>query len=127
MKKFLHYFMVLAAVVMAGALTISCDKEETFESGNIVGSWNQTNDAGTKIVVTFNKDSTGSVAYSFTNGDSRIENFTYDYHKDNRYLKVLETSCQLCGEYDISVSAKRIELNGFNYYVGDYVWYVFTR
>ena len=127
MKKFLHYFLVLAAVVMAGALSVSCDQEETFESGNIVGSWNQTNDAGTKIVVTFNKDSTGSVSYSFTNGDSRIENFTYDYHKDNRYLKVLETSCQLCGEYDISVSAKRIELNGFNYYVGDYVWYVFTR
>lgn len=129
MKTFLRYFAVLAAVVMVGTFTTSCEKqiEGNYESGNIYGAWEQTNDSGTHIKVVFNKDTTGSVTYTHLNGDTRVENFTFDYHKDNRVLKILETSCQLCGDYDVSVSAKRIELMGYNYYVGDSVWYVFTR
>jgi hypothetical protein len=129
MKTFLRYFVLLAAIVMAGIFATSCDKDSdaSYESGNIYGKWEQINDAGTRIKVVFNKDTSGSVTYTHTNGDSRVENFTFDYHRDNRILKVLETSCQLCGEYEVSVSSKRIELLGYNYYVGENVWYVFNR
>lgn len=129
MKTFLRYFVVLAAVVMAGTLATSCEKESevSYESGSIFGTWEQTNDYGTHIKVVFKKDTSGSVTYTQTNGDTRVENFTFDYHKDNRILKVLEMSCQLCGEYEVSVSAKRLELMGYNYYIGDTVWYVFNR
>lgn len=129
MKTFLRYFVVLATIVMTGSFTTSCDKQadENYEVGNIYGSWEQTNDYGTNIKVTFNKDTTGSVTYTYINGDTSVENFTFDYHRDNRVLKILETSCQLCGDYDVSVSAKRIELLGYNYYYGESVWYVFNR
>lgn len=129
MKTFLRYFVLLAAIVMTGIFATSCDKDAdvSYESGNIYGKWEQVNDAGTHIKVVFNKDTSGSVTYTHANGDSRIENFTFDYHRDNRILKVLETSCQLCGEYEVSVSSKRIELLGYNYYVGENVWYVFNR
>lgn len=128
MKNFLRNFVVFAAVLLVGAFTTSCDKqEENYESGSIYGTWEQYNDAGTHIVVKFNNDTTGSLSFTYSNGDSSVENFTYDYHKDNRVLKVLEASCLLWGDYEVSVSAKRIELNGYNYHEGDYVWYSFTR
>lgn len=129
MKTLLRYFLVLATVVMTGVLFTSCDtdKEDTFETGSIYGSWKQTNDSGTEIKLVFNKNSTGSVSYYYPNGDMEIENFTFDYHKDNRILKVLETSCALCGDYEVAVSAKRIELTGYNYYYGENVWLMFER
>lgn len=131
MKAFLRYFCVLVAVAMVGAFATSCEKvennKESFEAGSIYGTWSQTNSSGTLITIAFNKNSTGYVNYAYPNGDSSRENFTFDYHQDNRYLQVLETSCQLCGYYDVAVSAKRLELMGYNYYVGDDVWYVFTR
>ena len=129
MKTLLRYFLVLATVVMTGALFTSCDtdKEETFESGSIYGSWKQTYDDGSEMKLTFKKNSTGTVTYYSSNGDMQIENFTFDYHKDNRFLRILETTCILCGDYDVAVSAKRLDLTGYNYTFGENMWFAFER
>ena len=108
-------------------MCVSCEKEETFEAGSIIGKWHQTNDYGTEITLVFNKDTSGSISFRYTNGDTSTERFSYDYDKSNRELSILEETCSLCGEYDVSVSAKRLELNGYNYYAGQSGWYVFTR
>ncbi len=130
MKKFLRYFLVLTLVLSAGVFT-SCEKDkaedEVFEAGSIVGTWKQTNDAGTKITLTFNKDTSGTLHFQYPNGDSSTERFSYDYRQGDRYLEILETSCRLCGYYDVSVSKTRLELYGVCIYEEDDVYYVFTR
>lgn len=132
MKKFLRYFLVLTLVLSAGVFT-SCEKDkaedEVFEAGSIVGTWKQTNDDGTKVTLTFNKDTSGSLHFKYPNGDSSTERFSYDYRQDERFLEILEPSCSLWGAYNVSVSKTRLELYGECYNMEDdrTVYFVLTR
>ena len=127
MRKFFN-LIIVTLVATVGVVCVSCEKEEeTFEAGSIIGIWHQTNSYGTEITLVFNKDTSGSISFYYTNGDSSTERFSYDYDVSSRELSILEETCSLCGDYAVSVSAKRLELRGYNYYSGENGWYVFTR
>lgn len=124
-------FFAMLFVAMGVLFFTSCENQEepAYESGQIVGEWSlELGEIDEIWEVRFNKDSTGKMIVTDTNtGDTATYNFSYDYLMDDRYLQVLETTCPLSGSYDVMVSAKRLELYGYNYYFVDNLAFVFKR
>ncbi len=127
MKK-VHFFfaMLMATFVMCSFSSCSDDKDDISSSNSaIVGSWQQTNSAGTLITVKFNSNKTGAIKYVYPDGSGNsTENFEYDYREDDRYLTIIGS--QLGGYYDVTITANKLRL----YYIDDdYIehFYEFTR
>lgn len=118
--------MFVAAFVMCSFSACSDDKDDAPSTYSaIVGSWQQTNTAGTLITVKFNSNKTGSIKYVYPNGSGdSTENFEYDYREAERYLTIIGS--QLEGYYDVTITANKLQLH----YVdasNDELYYEFTR
>lgn len=119
--KLFKYFLIFAAVVASSVLFTSCDKDEEFESGGILGSWTQTNSSGTVITLKFNSNTSGSIKFEYPNNmGTDVENFSYDYVKDERWLRIMGSSLE--GNYSVSVSASTLQLIDYEGY-----YYEFKR
>lgn len=109
--KLLRLFGVMVAVLMASLTTVSCsddDDNAPVPTSSIVGTWTQTNTAGTFIAVTFKADKSGTIKYTYSNGDDSTERFEYDYLSADRELTIL--GGQLGGVYDVTVTASKLLL-----------------
>lgn len=111
MKAITKYLMMMVAMLAMSVSFSSCgDDEEDIEKVSIVGKWEQVNQAGTVITVTFNSNRTGVVHYLYTNntGDEN-ENFEYDYIDSDRSLTVIGS--QLSGVYYVTLTATKLVLS----------------
>ena len=94
--------MMLFALATTGVLFTGCDKDEDqvqVQATGLVGSWAQTNSAGTVITLTFNANQTGNCHYKFPNGNTESEYFEYQYIPEELFLRVIGDT-QLEGDYD---------------------------
>ncbi len=113
--KLFKYFLIFTTLVASSVFFTSCDKDEEFESGSIVGSWTQTNSSGTVITLKFNSDTSGSVKFVYPdNIGTDVENFSYDYVKNDRWLRIMGSS--LAGDYEVSVSSSTLQLIDYDGY-----------
>ncbi len=126
MKKFFRFLMMALMVSMTCSLA-SCSDDDGDDGdsaySSIVGAWQQTNQAGTLITLTFNKGKTGTILFVYPDGSgSSTENFEYDYIEEDRYIEILGS--QLDGEYIVTVTARTLRLK--DYWYGD-TYYEFTK
>lgn len=124
--KYLKYLFAVLCITIAPIMT-SCDKNSDDQPAtvSIIGSWQQTNDAGTVITVVFNKNTTGTVSFKYENGDSSIENFSYSYGESggDKWVTIIDSSLE--GEYDVVLTATRLRLEFYRN--GDRRFYEFKR
>lgn len=121
--KYLKCLLTVLCIAIAPIMT-SCDKNDDDKptTVSILGSWQQTNDYGTVITLTFNKDTSGSVLFQYANGDSAHEKFSYefvDYMGAERWITIIGSSLE--GEFDVVLTATRLRLsyysNGADHYL----------
>ena len=110
---------------------VSCsdDDDTPGNSASIYGQWTQTNSYGTIIDITFSKDQTGSVKYTYPTGTTSIEYFEFVFSTDSdgdSYLRVISDDCQLVGSYDVVVTPSLLTLESWNSSQGTVV-YQFRR
>lgn len=126
MKKF---FSTMLMLLMVSVSMVSCsndDDEPTNSSKSIVGTWEQINDYGTKIDITFRSNLTGDIKYYHTNGNTSTEVFEYSYDDDEKELYILGDRCQLSGYYDVVITATKLTLTGY-LNDGEYGVFMFER
>lgn len=108
--------MLMLMLVSFGFTACSDDDDEPAATSALVGNWQQVNDAGTTITVTFRNNGSGVINYSYRDGsgDSN-ENFEYDYIENDRELTVIGSSLQ--GNYYVTLTATKLLLsrNGYSY------------
>lgn len=136
MEKLIKKSLLLFVSVLLSVAAASCSKDKDDEPGidlqpgqtnDLVGTWTQTNSAGTIIDVTFNSNATGSVEYTYTTGSKNIEFFEYSYKTDSdgdKTVTILSDDCQLYGEYDVVITPSMLTLEGWS---GGHVLYQFKR
>lgn len=136
MEKLIKKSLLLFVTVLLSVAAASCSKDKDDEPGidlqpgqtnDLVGTWTQTNSAGTVIDVTFNANATGSVEYTFTTGSKNTEFFEYSYKTDSdgdKTVVILSDDCQLHGEYDVVITPTMLTLEGWS---GGHVLYQFKR
>lgn len=136
MEKLIKKSLLLFVTVLLSVAAASCSKDKDDEPGidlqpgqtnDLVGTWTQTNSAGTIIDVTFNSNATGSVEYTYTTGSKNIEFFEYSYKTDSdgdKTVTILSDDCQLYGEYDVVITPSMLTLEGWS---GGHVLYQFKR
>ncbi len=124
MKKV--FSMMLMLLVMSISM-VSCDKDDepADPARKIVGTWQQTNKAGTKISITFKSNETGNIHYDYTSGNDETEIFEYTYNATENELFIIGHDCQLSGYYDVIITASKLTLEG--YANGNYGIYVFNK
>lgn len=124
--KYLNYLLAVLCIAIAPLMT-SCDKDSDDQptTVSIIGSWQQTNDAGTVITVVFNKNTSGTVSFKYENGDSSIENFSYSYGESggDKWVTIIDSSLE--GEYDVVLTATKLRLEFYRN--GDRRFYEFKR
>lgn len=116
MEKLIKKSLLLFVSVLLSIASASCSKDKDDEPGidlqpgqtnDLVGTWTQTNSAGTVIDVTFNANATGSVEYTYTTGSQSTEFFEYSYKSDSdgdKTVTILSDDCQLEGEYYVVIT-----------------------
>lgn len=119
--KFLSMLLLMLVTMFSFAACSDDDDEGAVASSSIVGTWEQINDAGTTITVTFNSNKTGRINFVYSDGSGdRNENFEYDYIEASdgtRHLTIVGSS--LAGNYTVTITATRLHL----YYSEDYYYY----
>ncbi len=121
--------MMLFALATTGVLFTGCDKDEDqvqVQATGLVGSWAQTNSAGTVITLTFNANQTGNCHYKFPNGNTESEYFEYQYIPEELFLRVIGDT-QLEGDYDVTITATKLRLTFYDYDYGSTNYYEFSR
>ncbi len=114
MKNFKYLSMILMSLLMCVSFVSCSDKDD--EPGNnssIFGLWTQTNSYGTIIDISFSKDQTGMVKYTYPSGSTSTEYFEYVFTTDSdgySYLRVISDDCQLVGSYDVVVTPSLLTL-----------------
>lgn len=119
MKQIRLIGMALVAVLMSFCFTAcsSDDDDNDISNGtNIVGSWKQTNSAGTVITLTFNSNKTGMVTYVYYDDNNRqtgsaTENFEYIYNSTENEVKIYGDT-QIEGDWDVTITATMLILEG---------------
>lgn len=110
--KNLKFITGLLFFVLAVGFT-SCssdDDDKNTITDSIIGSWKQTNDYGTEITLTFNKNRTGKVNYEYPeDGGGSYEVFEYYYDIEEKELRITGDT-QLSGWYDVVITATKLIL-----------------
>lgn len=121
MKKLLEKFtLVMMCLFISGGVFCSCSDDDNNDApvGNssIVGTWTQTNDAGTVIDLIFSSNKSGQIVYNYKTGNSATEFFEYVYTVDtdgDAYLRIVSEDCQLAGSYDVYVTPTMLTLEAY--------------
>ncbi len=116
LKNFKFMAMLMFVALMGMSFT-SCGEDEEGGGGKgsyaIVGKWQQTNDYGTAITITFKANKTGKVEYSFADGETgSYENFEYDYDAGDHSLFIMGNT-QLAGTWYINLTANNLILKEY--------------
>ena len=130
MKKFTQYLMLMLLMLAPLSLASCSDDKDKAEpaTASLVGTWEQTNSAGTVIDVTFSRNGTGSVFYTFVSGSTQTEFFEYTTKVDSdndQYVYITSDDCQLTGNYEVKITPNTLTLIGYTN--GSYGTFVFKR
>lgn len=120
----------MCLLITAPMLSSCSDDDEDSPTGNssIIGTWSQTNNAGTVIDIVFSPNKTGQINYKYTSGNSSTEFFEYVYTIDtdgDAYLRIVSEDCQLTGSYAVYITPNMLTLE--SYLNGSKVTYQFKK
>lgn len=130
MKRITQLLILAMLMILPLSLTSCSDKDgdDNFGNGSIVGKWQQINDSGTKIEITFKSGGKGQVYYSYTSGSEYTEHFEYTLKVDSdndMYVYITSDDCQLTGRHEVIITPNTLSLIGsIN---GKYGTYQFKR
>ncbi len=127
--KTMKYLSMMLFMVIASVCFSACgddDDDPVKNSPSIIGKWQQINNAGTVITITFNNDRTGVINYVYPDnvGDEN-ENFEYDYINENRNLTIVGS--QLRGKYYVTITATQLLLSTIEEKEEDVITYSFSK